>query len=81
MWLAPRGLGERGARVDTATDTELRGGRECGTFSQERSETDEAQTAPAFPTYEPWTPVEGTLLVPVPVQSFGGGKARLPVYQ
>lgn len=58
--------------MDTATDTELQGGRECGTFSQERPEPNEAQATPAFPTYEPWTPVEGTFLVPVSVQSFGG---------
>lgn len=39
--------------MDTATDTELRGGRECGTFSQERPEPDEAQAAPPSPLKDP----------------------------
>lgn len=62
--------------MDTATDTELRGGRKCGTFSHERPEHDEAQAAPPSPGLKDPQDTCGRDAV----QSVGG-KARLLVCQ
>lgn len=78
MWLALRALG-RVARECIATDTELPGGKECGTLSPPRPGRDEARAAPTFPTLRiRWILVEGTRLESE-IQRFLG-EARFPLH-